>query len=119
MESVLERLGSEPWVRGSLIVSDEGMVVCDALRGGLDRDAVSALAGLLVNEVSAGLQENDLEPFTRVVLSATAGELVVVGCGQVYLVVITTPGSEAFYIEIDSAARRVRQLAPKVGMKAL
>ena len=34
MESVLERLGSEPWVRGRLIVSDEGRVVCDARQGG-------------------------------------------------------------------------------------
>jgi len=119
MESVLSRLEGEAWVQGSMIVSDEGMVVLERLSGNLDRDAVAALASDLVTEVAQGLREVGMEPFTRIVLSATSGELVVVGCGSVYLVVVASAGSEAFYIEIDSAARQLRRLAPSTSMRTL
>ena len=119
MEKILERLGSEAWVRGSMIVSDEGMVVLERISAELDRDAVAALASDLVTEVSEGLREGGLESFTRIVLSATTAELVVVGCGSVYLVVIAAAGSEAFYIEIDSAARRLRRIAPSTSLREI
>lgn len=119
MEAILNRLEKEAWVRGSMIVSNEGMVVVERLSGDLDRDAVAALAGDLVVEVSEGLKEAGHEPFKRIVLSATTGDLVVVDCGTVYLVVITAAGSEAFYIEIDSAAQQLRRLAPSTTMRGL
>jgi predicted regulator of Ras-like GTPase activity (Roadblock/LC7/MglB family) len=119
MQEVLERLSREPWVRGSMIVSYEGMVVMDNVSPELDREAVAALASDLVTEASAGLEEAGMEPFTRIVLTATAGELVVVGCGNIYLVVIAAAGSEAFYIEIDSAARQLRRLAPTASLRDL
>ena len=119
METVLKRLGSEAWVRGSMIVSNEGMVVMEQMSGDLDRDTVAALATDLVTEVSTGLEEAQMEPFKRIVLSATAGELIVMGCGIIYLVVVAAAGSEAFYIEIDSAARRLRQLAPQASLREL
>ena len=117
MEHVLERLAREAWVRGSMIVSNEGMVVMDNVSAELDRDAVAALASDLVTESTAGLDEAGMHPFTRIVLTATAGELIVVGCGSVYLVVIAAAGSEAFYIEIDSAARQLRRLAPTASLR--
>ena len=126
MESVLDRLEKEAWVRGSMIVSDEGMVVVERLSSGLDRDAVAALASDLVTEVMAGLGEGEpalreggMDTFSRIVLSATAGELVVVECGPVYLVVVAAAGSDAFYIEIDSAAQQLRRLAPSTSMRGM
>jgi predicted regulator of Ras-like GTPase activity (Roadblock/LC7/MglB family) len=119
MEAILNRLEKEAWVRGSMIVSNEGMVVLERLAGDLDRDAVAALAGDLVTEVAGGLKEAGHDPFKRIVLSATSGDLVVVDCGTVYLVVITAAGSEAFYIEIDSAAQQLRRLAPSTTMRGM
>ena len=119
MEAVLDKLEKEAWVRGSMIVSDEGMVVVERLAGDLNRDAVAALATDLVTEVAAGLREAGMESFKRIVLSATAGELVVVGCGSVYLVVVAAAGSEAFYIEIDSAAQQLRRLAPSTTLRGM
>ncbi len=119
MENVLARLGKEAWVKGSMIVSDEGMVVMEQLGGNLDRDAVAALAGDLVTEVQAGLGEGGMAAFKRIVLSATAGELVVADCGSVYLVVVAAAGSEAFYIEVDSAASQLRRLAPSTSMRGM
>ena len=75
MESVLETLCSEAWVRGSMIVSDEGMVVVERIAQDLDRDAIAALATDLVTEVSDGLKEAALQPFTRIVLSAKRDQL--------------------------------------------
>jgi len=117
VEGVLSKLEKEAWVRGSMVVSDEGMVVVERLSGDLDRDAVAALASDLVAEVSVGLNEASMDTFKRIVLSATAGELVVVQCGRVYLVVVAAAGSEAFYIEIDSAASQLRRLTPKISMR--
>ncbi len=119
MERVLDRLASEAWVQGSMIVSNEGMVVLERVSGDLDRDAVAALASDLVTEVAEGLKEGGFDPFSRIVLSATSGELVVVGCGSIYLVVIATEGSEAFYIEIDSAASQLRRLAPSATLREM
>jgi predicted regulator of Ras-like GTPase activity (Roadblock/LC7/MglB family) len=93
------------------------MVVVERLSGGLDREAVAALASDLVTETTVGLQEAGLETFKRIVLSATTGELVVVDCGRVYLVVVAAAGSEAFYIEIDSAASQLRRLAPTTTLR--
>ena len=119
MEAILNKLEKEAWVRGSMIVSNEGMVVVERLAGDLDRDAVAALAGDLVTEVAGGLKDAGHEPFKRIVLSATTGDLVVVDCGTVYLVVITAAGSEAFYIEIDSAAQQLKRLAPSTTMRGM
>ena len=119
MESLLNRLEQEAWVLGSMIVSDEGMVVLERLGGDLDRDAVAALASNLVTEVGAGLQEGQLEAFKRIVLRATAGEIVIVDCGPVYLVVVAAAGSEASYIETDSAAQHLRRLAPASSMRGM
>jgi predicted regulator of Ras-like GTPase activity (Roadblock/LC7/MglB family) len=119
MEHVLERLEGEAWIRGSMIVSDEGMVVVERVSADLDRDAVAALASDLVTEVADALREAEMETFSRIVLTATAGELVVVGCGSVYLVVIAAAGSEAFYIEIDSAAQQLRRLAPASTLRGI
>ena len=119
MEKILERLGSEAWVRGSMIVSDEGMVVLERIAKDLDRDAVAALASDLVTEVTDGLKESGATAFTRIVLSAKTAELVVVDCGSVYLVVIAAAGSEAFYIEIDSAARKLRREAPSTTLREI
>ncbi|MFI5402184.1 MAG: roadblock/LC7 domain-containing protein [Planctomycetota bacterium] len=119
MEAILNKLEKEAWVRGSMIVSNEGMVVVERLSGDLDRDAVAALAGDLVTEVTGGLKEAGHDPFKRIVLSATSGDLVVVDCGTVYLVVITAVGSEAFYIEIDSAAQQLRRVAPTITMRGM
>ncbi len=119
MERLLDRLEKEAWVRGSMIVSDEGMVVVERLSGSLDRDAVAALASDLVTEVVAGLAEAGHDSFKRIVLSATSGELVVVDCGAVYLVVVAAAGSEAFYIEIDSAAAQLRRMAPSTSMRGM
>ena len=60
-EPILERLGKEAWVRGSMIVSDEGMVVLDSIAPDLDRDAVAALASDLVTEASVGLQDSGMQ----------------------------------------------------------
>ena len=119
MEAILNKLEKEAWVRGSMIVSNEGMVVLERLSGDLDRDAVAALAGDLVTEVTGGLKEAGHEPFRRIVLSATTGDLVVVDCGTVYLVVITAAGSESFYIEIDSAAQQLKRVAPSTTMRGM
>ena len=67
MEKILERLEGEAWVRGSMIVSHEGMVVVQRVSKTLDRDAVAALASDLVTEVVAGLNEARMEPFRRIV----------------------------------------------------
>ena len=52
MEAVLDKLEKEAWVRGSMIVSDEGMVVVERLSGDLNRDAVAAEFLRLFGEVA-------------------------------------------------------------------
>ena len=112
MRDVLDRLNQEMGVRGSLVVTDDGVVAAASMVREEDRDLLGALATDISLKVKSALRQGGLEGHKRLVLDAEYGRIVLYDLEVASLVVVLdrTINAEATMIEIESAAARVRRL---------
>jgi predicted regulator of Ras-like GTPase activity (Roadblock/LC7/MglB family) len=112
MRKVLKRLNEHPGIRGSLVVTHDGMVVAASLEQRMSEEKVAAMASTVVSSVHRALEENGLSRFHRLTLKASYGKLTIRDTGTVYLVVVMDrsfdPGPTE--IEIESARMRIKAL---------
>lgn len=111
MKNILERLNTVPCVTGSMVITDDGIMVAASLGPELEEDAVAALSSSLVMTL-----KRSLTPFCgafpeEIILTASQGKLVFLGLGSAYLVVVTKVNLklESDLVEIRSMARKIRQ----------
>ncbi|MEQ8766575.1 MAG: roadblock/LC7 domain-containing protein [Planctomycetota bacterium] len=111
MREILESLNDELGVKGSLVMSPDGVVVTALLGETLDEEAIAALVSMLLLTLNSVVRENELETFDTFVLAANYGKLVVVNLDHSYLVVITDQfiKLDLTRVEIASAAERIRK----------
>lgn len=111
MRQILESLNDELGVKGSLVMSPDGVVVTAVLGETLDEEAIAALVSMLLLTLNSGVRENDFRRFDTFVLAANYGKLVVVNLEHSYLVVITDQfiKLDLTRVEIASAAERIRK----------
>ncbi len=89
MITILEELNKEIGVIGSLVVTQDGIVVASALGPDLDDDTVAALASnaiIAAKKAMAQLGDNNCYRF---ILTAVHGKMVFEDIGIAYLVVVT------------------------------
>ena len=112
MRDVLDRLNQEMGVRGSLVVTDDGVVAAASMVREEDRDLLGALATDISLKLKSALREGGLEGHKRLVLDAEYGRIVLYDLDVASLVVVLdrTINAEATMIEIESAAARVKRL---------
>ena len=112
MQDVLDKLNQEMGVRGSLVVTDDGVVAAASLVREEDRDLLGALATDISIKVKSALREGGLEGHNRLVLDAEYGRIVLYDLEVASLVVVLdrTINADATMIEIESAASRIRRL---------
>ncbi|MBN2492140.1 MAG: roadblock/LC7 domain-containing protein [Planctomycetes bacterium] len=112
MQDVLDKLNQEMGVRGSLVVTDDGVVAAASLVREEDRDLLGALATDISLKVRSALREGGLEGHSRLVLDAEYGRIVLYDLEVASLVVVLdrTINADATMIEIESAASRIRRL---------
>ena len=112
MRNVLNDLNELVGIRGSLVVSRDGMVICSRLAGGLDEDRVAAMASNVVLRTSRALADRELGQFSRLSLTSCDGEMIFEAAGESYLVVVMERGIDLGQaeLEIRSTARRVKAL---------
>ena len=112
MQDVLDRLSQEMGVRGSLVVTDDGVVAAASLVREEDRDLLGALATDISMKVKTALREGGLQGHKRLVLDAEYGRIVLYDLEVASLVVVLdrTINADATMIEIESAAARIRRL---------
>ena len=118
MRNVLKGLNETIGIRGSMVVSDDGMVIASCLGRQLDEDKVAAMASNAVMSIRRALGRQDLPNFIRFTLSASHGKLVFTDTGIAYLVVVMDRNIDLgpTDIEIESAAMRIRSLGEmKIG----
>jgi predicted regulator of Ras-like GTPase activity (Roadblock/LC7/MglB family) len=111
MREILKRLNDVIGVRGSMIVTHDGMVVAAALSGSLDEETVAAIATTVIRTTLQSLRSAGFDGFQRYDLQASHGRMVFVDTSIAYLVVVTERNIEMgpAELEIRSAARRIRQ----------
>ncbi|HCW44911.1 MAG: roadblock/LC7 domain-containing protein [Planctomycetia bacterium] len=110
MKQILQGLNEVPGVLGSMVMTEDGMVVCSALSSSFDGEVVAAFASnarLCIGK--AAVQCGDGIPH-EMVLEGEEGSLILLDIEDATLVVITHAGLElnTGMLEIRSLARKLR-----------
>ena len=109
MKEILQRLQQIPGVVGSMVMTEDGMVVCSALGPGLESESLATLSsGTRLSLQRAAVQSGDGKPH-EIVLEGTEGNLVLLEIGEATLIVVTHAG-----LELDSGMLEIRSVARKL-----
>jgi len=118
VRKILKGLNEIVGIRGSMVVSEDGMVIASCLGRQLDEDKVAAMASGAVMSIRRALTRQGISGFSRFTLTASHGKLVFTDTGIAFLVVVMDRKIDLgpTDIEIESAAMRIRSLGEmKIG----
>ena len=111
MQDILQSLNQVPGVKGSMVVTEDGLVVQEELGPTLDQETISALSANIIISIKRMYSRLGWGTFKRFILSASYGKIVLYDLGEAFLVVVTDMNiqGDQLLIEIASAARRVER----------
>jgi len=111
MREILGGLNEVVGVRGSMVVTNDGMVVAADLSPELEEDALAAIATAVIRNSAVALREAGFETFVRYDLCASHGRMIFVDAGMAYLVTVMDKSIDIgpAELEIQSAAGRIRR----------
>ncbi len=110
MKSVLANLNKNPGIRGSMVMTEDGIMVAEAFGPDLEDDVVAALASALLTTLTRSLAKlNMTSRISELSLTATEGKIVFVNLGNAYLIVVAKHDLEldSTMVEIKSAAHHI------------
>jgi len=113
MIDILQKLNKGLGVRGSMIVTTEGIVIKSILGPDLEEDRVAAMASAVIQEIQRCLTKLSLGTLTQFILTAFHGKMVFQDCGPAFLVVLTEKS-----INLDHTLIEIRGAAFKIKSKA-
>ena len=110
MQEILEQLNLVAGIKGSMVVTRDGVVVSEALGPDLDSSTVAAVSSHMIQVAGRSLTVLERGMFERFTLTSAHGRMVFVDLDVGYLVVITKMEMKLnqLLIEVESAARRIR-----------
>lgn len=112
MRKILKGLNEVVGIRGSMVISEDGMVVASCLGRKLDEERVAAMASSVVMNTRRALERHGIRNFGKFTLSSSHGKMIFNDTGIAYLVVVMDknidPGPTE--IEVESAAMRIRAM---------
>ena len=110
MLEILTDLNKVAGVNGSMVVTQDGIVVNAALGTELQQDSVAAVSSLMIQTARRAMDKLGHKSFKRIVLTSSWGRMVFVDLEIAFLVVITSQNIklDVILIEIDSTAYRIR-----------
>ena len=110
MIQTLKDLNQVAGIKGSMVVSQDGIVIATALGRDLEEETVAAVSSAMIKSSRNALARLDQDGFERFVLTSSWGRIVFKDIQIAYLVVITSPNIklDVILLEIDSAAGRIR-----------
>ncbi len=112
MKDILRQLNQEVGVKGSVVVTQDGMVVASVLGVGLHEDAVAAIASQTILNIRSAIAQVGAMAFQRMVLVSTYGKMIFVDAGIAYLVVVCDKkiNLDLTVVAVMGAAYRIRNL---------
>ncbi len=110
MRKILKELNDVVGVKGSLVVTKDGMVIASHLSRQLQEELVAAMAANVIRRTRRSLERHGLRHFARFTLVASHGKMVFTDTGPAFLVVVMDRNVELgpVDIEIESAGMRIR-----------
>lgn len=113
IEEILKKLNKNKHIKGSLVITQEGMVVMSALGAGQNADIFAAFYSSVGLTILKSLKNLEIETFYRYILSSEDSKLFVVNIGILYLVVLTD--IEVKLSEINVELYQIESLIRKTG----
>lgn len=112
MKEVLQALNLEVGVKGSLVVTRDGVVVHAEIAPPLISDTVGAVAADCIMQVNTALESAGARTFSKFVFGASFGKMIFHDTGDAYLVVVLdkTISLDFTLLSISSAARKIKTL---------
>ena len=112
MRNILKGLADVPGVRGSMVVTQDGMVVDSLLGRSLQQDVVGAMAASLILGTKKALEKSGRPGFESLTVVSTHGKMIVADTGSAFLVVVLDRNIDVAHaeLEIRSAMRKVKTM---------
>jgi len=112
MREVLIELNREVGIKGSLVLTRDGIVVASELGSGLQNDTVAAIASSVVQSFNATLGPLKQAPFFKFIFTAAHGRMVFIATGEAYIAAVLNKDIkvDVSMLSIEGAARRIRNL---------
>jgi predicted regulator of Ras-like GTPase activity (Roadblock/LC7/MglB family) len=110
MKQILEELNAEVGVKGSIVLTNDGLVMAAQIGGTLDHDTVAANASTTLLEIRKALRAVGIDGFSKFICNSRFGKMVFVETGEMYLVVVLDKSINLDYtlMSVASAARKIR-----------
>jgi predicted regulator of Ras-like GTPase activity (Roadblock/LC7/MglB family) len=112
---ILIKLNSNKHVKGSMIISDEGIVVASKISTGYDPDIFAAFCSSIGLTVSNSIKKLNIPTFSRYVLASEDHKLFITKIEKLYLIVIADKETEfapmnVLLYQIDGILRKTGRL---------
>ena len=120
MKKILETLNQTAGIRGSMVMTQDGIMVAAALGPDLEEDVIAALASGLLTRMNRSLNQIGTDDeLCEFIVTASAGKIVFKNLGNAYLVVVAKRDMELeiTMVEIQSAAHRIKNRRVTKGRK--
>ncbi|MCA8972143.1 MAG: roadblock/LC7 domain-containing protein [Planctomycetes bacterium] len=88
MEIVLRGLNEKAAAKGSVVVTNDGMVVAADMRKEIRKDIIGALSSFLISATDRCLRQGEIGHFGRMVMTATHGKVIIQSLHEFFLVVV-------------------------------
>lgn len=112
MKEVLQSLNLEVGVKGSMVMTRDGVVVHAEISPPLSPDLVGAVASSTVQDINGALRGAGAREFTKFIFNSSFGKMIFHDTGDAYLVVILDKSINLDFtlLSISSAARKIKTL---------
>lgn len=112
MKDVLEGLNQEVGVKGSMVVTRDGVVVAAEIPPPLNSDVVGAIASDSIRRINSALDDLGSNEFMRFFFRSTFGRMMFIETGEAYLVVVLDKDINVDFtmLAVASVARKIRNL---------
>jgi len=109
IRGILEKLNQAPGVKGSAVVTADGIMVKSALADSSTEEVVSGLISFLLSTTRRSLEEGGLGSLRRFAMHCTHGKIVLCDLGESCLVAVTDQFTnlEECLAAVDTAAKQV------------
>jgi predicted regulator of Ras-like GTPase activity (Roadblock/LC7/MglB family) len=117
MNDVLEQLNRVRGVGGSLLVSNDGLVMAAALRQGTDENQVAATIGNLLEGATKIAQSFQLGKIGAFSSGSDQGGMVLVATGPAYLAIVIDPSANLALLQLETKPF-VERITQRLTLKA-
>lgn len=102
MQEILDKLNRVRGVGGSLVLSNDGLVMVSALRQGQDEADISAALGALLGAAQQLGAQLDLGSSRTTQTTSQAGGILLLPAGQAYLAILMDPTANLALLQLEA-----------------